>query len=65
MNTTYEIKDWLAALKISRSTLWRRIKSGEIPKPDKNLGSEKRPLWRWFQSTVDNYLSNPPTNPSV
>ncbi len=61
-NTTYTINDWLIFLKISRTTFWRRLKNGHIPKADKNVGTEKHPNWRWLQTTVDGYLSNPTTN---
>ena len=52
LNSKYPI---LMILDCSSSTLNRKIKAKEFPKPDIQ-GGDGRPN-RWFKSTVDNYLS--------
>ena len=59
MNSTYTIKDWMTALKISRTTLWRLIKDKTIPSPDRYIGQSPR----WNQSTIDAFESIRSTNP--
>lgn len=43
MKGIYEIKDWMEYLGASRSTVYRYIKAGLIPKPDLVT---PRPMWK-------------------
>lgn len=52
MEKTYKINDWLLFLNCSRSTLWRYIKKGKVPKPatvDPTPRWEKAPSLNGFQ----------------
>ena len=42
-----------------RTTIWKKVKNGEFPKPIKLGTSPQSPL-RWRQEDIDNYLDNLP-----
>lgn len=64
MEETFKVKDWLKSLGIGRTTLWRMMKDGRLPPPDHDLGTAKRPNYRWNKSTVESFQSNQNTTPS-
>lgn len=60
MSEVYTIEDLMKALKISRTTFWRRRKSGAIPDPDFNEGQP-----RWSHAILRKHLPMLTTNPST
>ena len=41
----------------ARTTIWRRVKEGNFPKPIRLGKSHSSPL-RWKQEDIENYLNN-------
>jgi hypothetical protein len=60
MKNAYTIEDLMAALRVSRPTIFRYRKKGIIPAPDVDIG---HPIW--FKATLDAALPNLTTNPSA
>jgi len=57
---TYTIKDWCEFLGASRTTVWRYIESGYIPKPDAIV-----PRPRWYNApSLAGFQSNQSTSAS-
>ena len=42
-----------------RTTIWKKVKSGEFPKPIK-LGSSPQAPLRWKEEDIQDYLTNLP-----
>ena len=42
-----------------RTTIWKKVKTGEFPKPIK-LGSSPQSPLRWKEKDIQDYLSNLP-----
>ena len=40
-----------------RTTLWKKVKTGEFPKPIKLGNSPSRPI-RWKEEDIHNYINN-------
>ncbi len=51
------INAWMIVRDESRSTINRKIKSGEIPKPDVPATGNGNPN-KWFKSTIDKYMES-------
>ena len=43
-----------------RTTIWKKVKNGEFPKPIKLGTSPQSPL-RWKEEDIENYLTNLPS----
>lgn len=56
----YSIEDLMAALNVSRVTIFRYRKKGVIPEPDLDVG---HPIW--FKASLDAVLPNLTTTPSA
>ena len=42
----------------SRFTIWRKVRTGEFPRPDFDLGTPGRPRPRWTPETVQEHLES-------
>lgn len=55
-------KDLMQRLGLSRATLWRRVKSGEFPKPLRLGGKTNNSAIGWLNSDVENWLEEQQKN---
>ena len=51
--------DVIAATGLSRTTLWRRVKAGDFPRPIRLGGPESRAVG-WRRSEIETWINNRP-----
>ena len=51
--------DVIAATRLSRTTLWRRVKTGDFPPPIRLGGPESRAVG-WRRSEIETWINNRP-----
>ena len=54
------IADVLAATALSRTTLWRRVKTGDFPAPIRLGGAGSRAV-RWRRTDIETWINSRPT----